>query len=99
MTQQFGGYLFGGPYLDEQFLPHASGVYVITDSRMRVLDVGEAEDLALRISNHDRSSCWKLHAVGTIAAWIHPMPGSSPEQRRTVEGLVRFLTTPTCGVK
>jgi hypothetical protein len=99
MTQLIAGYSFHGPYFDARFLPLSSGVYVITDSRMQVLDVGESENLADRVANHDRSSCWARNASGPIGAWVLSMPGSSTDSRRSVERAVRFQTSPTCGAR
>ena len=98
MSITFSGYKFEGPFQNKSSLKNESGVYAIlcptANSRYRVTDVGESEDVRDRVENHDRESCWKddcnsVHYAG------HYVSGA--DKRREIEQEIRKDYNPPCG--
>ena len=62
-------YQFDGPYTSPERLMSQAGVYVIwceLNDELKVLDVGESEDVKDRVINHDRSFFWRYNCSGAI---------------------------------
>ncbi|MBA7482702.1 hypothetical protein ES705_08687 [subsurface metagenome] len=99
MTFERWSYKFDGPHDSPNSLQPIAGVYVIScgDDMNEILDVGEAEDVRDRVSDHDRSDCWEHNCTGTIYYSVHYMPFSDENERRRVEQEIRRLTDPPCG--
>ena len=96
-----GRYRFEGPLYGKQLLKDAAGVYAVLDhrpSQTTVLDIGESRAIRSRVENHDRESCWQYNARGRLCYAALYMPGSTPQQRRSVEAELRRQFTPACGV-
>jgi hypothetical protein len=94
------GFQFEGAFSSSDNLKSVSGVYVIwckEGDNWKVLDVGEADDVKGRVSNHDRADCWKRNCFGTIYYSATYTPGLTEEQRRQIEQRIRSLTDPPCG--
>ena len=96
-----GRYRFGGPLNGKHLLKDAAGVYAVLDHRgseMSVLDIGESRTVRSRVENHDRDSCWRYNARGRVCYAALYMPGSNPQQRRSIEAELRRQFAPACGV-
>ncbi len=92
----FYGVNFQGPFslATTSFNPVA-GVYLITDARGNVLDVGETGDLKTRIACHEREACWNRNYG--VSLWFY----SEVRQwaRLQVEKAIRVGVNPVCGVR
>lgn len=96
---QIGNYQFTGPYWPGYGLPAMAGVYLVIDHTLgnrRVIDIGESDDIAARISTHDRTTCWHLHRRGELRVWILHEPNR--QRRRAIERELRQMFRPPCGV-
>lgn len=93
-------YQFDGPYTSPDEMGSKSGVYVITtktaEDRHRVLDVGESGDLSDRLTNHERSGCWRSHEQQGIHMWCYYCEES---ERMEIETMIREAHNPPCGMK
>jgi hypothetical protein len=94
------GYQFEGAFTSTNSLKSLAGVYVIwckDGDNWKVLDVGEAGDVKDRVSNHDRTDCWKRNCSGTIYYSATYTSGKTEEQRREIEQSIRSQEDPPCG--
>lgn len=94
------GYQFDGAYLSPESLSQKAGVYVIwceNGSNWSVLDVGEATDVRARVSNHDRSDCWKRNCSGKIQYSATYTPNLQQAGRIEIEKRIRSLKPVACG--
>lgn len=98
-----GEYHFEGPVYNKAALKNLPGVYAVLDdrgtNRFILLDIGESEEVRDRIENHNRESCWLLNRRGRICYAAHYMPGSTRQQRESVEQELRRQLAPACGVR
>jgi len=62
-----------------------------------VLDVGEAANIKERVSNHDRSDCWRRNCSGIIYYSATYTPNLQQAGRMQIEQRIRNLTNPPCG--
>ena len=90
------GCQFDGSYDSPESLQPMAGVYVIW-CEFRVLDVGEADDVRERVSNHDRADCWSQHCSGTIRYSATYTPNLQQSERIAIEQRIRILEHPPCG--
>jgi hypothetical protein len=96
---------FEGPYnIDSTVIPASkAAVYVIIcskDSKYYVKDVGESGEAGIRLSNHDRRSCWKDNCSGSLSVYLCYMPSSEgydAASRRKLEKVIREQYNPPCG--
>lgn len=61
MSVKIKNYDFEGAYTYVSSLDKKSGVYAVLcslNSKLNVIDIGEAEDVRDRLENHDRKDCW-----------------------------------------
>lgn len=100
MSFERWGYEFDGAYPSPDSLQAGSGVYVIwceSEDTWTVLDVGEADDIKGRVSNHDRADCWSWNCSGTIYYSATYTPNLQQGERIEIEQRIRDLTNPPCG--
>ena len=96
---KIGRWDFEGPY-DENQLADRPGIYVVLDknsggSSYSCIDVGESDEVATRIWNHDRKQCWTRNTDGLrVFAVLYT---DDDDDRRKIERRVRELTSPPCG--
>ena len=102
---KIGNYDFQGPYqLQGWDAPRRAGVYAIlhenTSDRYNVDYVGESENLDDRGFpwDHHKASCWIGHAGSKSNVYIavHYMPGSTDQQRASIEGQLIKQFNPPC---
>lgn len=87
---------FSGPYdPDRGFENTIAAVYVIVDDILKVIDVGQTDDLNNRFPNHPRSKLWQNNKTGEIHLYIYQM--SNKEDRLNLESKVRKQYNPPCG--
>lgn len=100
MAIKIGNYNFDGPFNDSSSLRKQSGVYVIlgrnTDAETwKVVDIGEAGDVQERVTNHDRSDCWKRQG------YQRPLQVAvlycNERDRMRIEQELRAQFNPPCG--
>ena len=97
MTIQLGKYNFEGLFDDPTPLRRQSGVYAILGgdgSRpWLVVDIGEAENVQLRVERHERSECWMLqgHVRLGYAAYY-----CNARERVRIERSLRARYRPPC---
>jgi hypothetical protein len=95
-------YQFEGPFsLDDLFrVQDQSGVYCIlthgTDSKLRVVDVGESGHLRTRLACHDRKTCWSRNESGGLLVAVRYC---GVLERTRVEEEIRQNYMPPCGVR
>lgn len=92
------GYQFEGPFSSPDQVPAKAGVYTVwcrQNSTWSSLDVGQAENMQERLTNHDRAICWKRHCGGSIHFYVVAMP--SEAERRNLEQKIRQDKNPPCG--
>jgi len=99
MPIQVGNYTADGPRNNTDELQSASGVYVILGKppwgdKLKVVDVGESEDVRNRVKNHERAPCWQgqgheILAVATIYC--------GENERMAIERELRQQFDPPCG--
>jgi len=101
MSFNHWGYEFAGPFFIPDNLPEAEGIYVVfckpAVGNFSVVDVGQAEDVKERLTNHDREDCWRRSCRGTLYYAVHQMLFSTEDERRAVEMHIRSQTNPPCG--
>lgn len=100
MSIQIGNYHAEGPFGNESGLLAHSGVYIVLGrtnqaSNWDVVDVGESENIQDRVSNHDRSPCWRGlgHATLAVAAIY-----ADERNRMLIERELRGQYDPPCGL-
>lgn len=95
-TEMVMGYQFEGPYnITASNFNEAAGIYLIADNNGKVVDVGETDQLATRIANHERKNCWDRNDASIL--WFH---GESNQQSRIIkEKKLRIHFDPACGIK
>ena len=97
------GLNFEGPYKHTDKLKELPGIYVIAcrtktpTIKDAAVDVGQSENIKVRIATHDRKDCWKKNCGGEVLVYAHYMPGSSEEERTVVEKEIREQLSPPCG--
>lgn len=100
MAIQIGSYNFDGPFGSTGDLQKRSGVYAVLGrnadaERWNVVDFGEAGDVQDRVSNHDRSDCWKRRGYRmplNAAAYY-----CDERARMRIEQELRAQFKPPCG--
>ena len=108
MNINFGGYNFSEPTkLTTWKPPYLAGLYAILipdlsgdPLPLRVIYFGESGNMSERgfPSSHAKYSCWIAEASSEdyLSITIFPMPGSTEEQRRTIENQLISRYSPTC---
>lgn len=99
MYVPIGQYLFFGPYTTLKSVENRSGVYVILDcvgGARYVLDIGEAEHLVERLTDHDRIPAWRAASRGQVAVAVLYTPGLQQRGRKAIESIVRRQCSPVC---
>lgn len=90
------GYNFDGPYDPNRgFKNKIAAIYAIIDSKSKLMDIGQSEDLNNRFPNHPRKQCWIRHKNGNINLYIHQE--SSEQRRLIIEKEIRNSYNPPCG--
>lgn len=87
---------FSGP-LDPNkgFQNKIAAVYAILDGSLKVIDVGQTDDLNNRFPNHPRSRCWNSNKSGEIYLYIYQI--GNTEDRLSLESKIRDQYKPPCG--
>lgn len=96
---QLGTHQFYGPHLNASSLPAQSGVYLITrliNGSYEVIDVGESQNISLRIPNHDRMNQWNHVSGGAFHVWTLL---ADETQRMIIEKAHRTAYNPICGIR
>lgn len=101
---QLGRWNFQGPWAQVSSLSKAQGVYAILGRNnswesWSVVDIGQAGDVNDRVSNHDRSDCWRRQGYRELQVAVLYTPGWTETQRVTVEQELRRQYSPLCGVR
>ena len=99
MTKNILGYSFEGPFQkDSGAIGNQPGVYVVYDNAgTKVVDVGQSETLADRLSDHDREDCWKRNDWSSYIANIYVRSINSQVERDRIEQEIRGHYGPPCG--
>jgi len=90
------GYEFEGPFSQTTNFNKIGATYVVTDSNNSPIDVGQTNNLQVRIPSHDRSDCWNRNAQGNVL--IYARVETHEETRLQIERVVRNNFKFTCGV-
>jgi len=94
------GVYFTGPILRADLTGRLAGIYaVISSYNQHVLDIGQAEDVNARLTNHERRACWIAKSGNAFCFYVHYMPGSSEQARLQLESQLRNAYSPLCGVR
>lgn len=100
MTIQIGNYHAEGPFGNENGLHAQSGVYVVLGrskqtAKWNVVDVGESRNVQNRVSNHERTPCWRgqAHTELSVAAIY-----ADERYRMLIERELRDQFNPPCGL-
>lgn len=94
--QQVSGYNFEMDYpMTTTRFNSVGGVYLVY-ANGRWLDVGETEDLSLRIPNHDRKPDWISNACG-YPIYIGVYQEDNESARLAIESTLRIALNPVCG--
>jgi len=94
-------YQVEGPFGSLDYLFNASGVYIISTinkitGKHDVLDIGESDDVKVRLRNHDRTNQWQaLMQNGLYAGIIY----CNEQVRMAVERDLRLAINPPCGIR
>ena len=92
------GIAFNGPYnVDTTDFNSIPGVYVISDSSFRPIDVGQTEDLRRRMSSHDRYECWARSSTGRPLLYFYHIPNE--RERLELESAIRSRFPFVCGIR
>ena len=97
-----GNYEFSEPYLlDENNLLNVACVYAIlykTSDGYYLVYIGESGQVANRLSNHERYSCWRAHSSSSlyVAIFVTPSNRYSEDQRRALERGLIDMYDPIC---
>ncbi|KKN21385.1 hypothetical protein LCGC14_0926020 [marine sediment metagenome] len=102
MNIKLDQYNFDGPYKSTASLEDRSGVYAVltptTNTRYKVVDVGESHQVKTRVENHDRQPCWRTNAnSGGLYYAAHYTPGQQQPARQAIEEAIRRQYNPPCG--
>ena len=92
MTCEISGLMFDGPFEFYSDLRNLAGVYAIVADGLtgqRVVDVGESDNVRVRINAHEREDCWKKACRDSYRVATLYMPRSATRQRRNIETLIR----------
>lgn len=94
------GYEFEQPYfLTRTTFSNVAAVYVIyavINGQTVWLDVGETDQLANRLANHERRDCWVRNAQGS-EIYVGAMQSQDENTRRNIESDLRNRLLPLCG--
>ncbi len=92
------GYQFSGPYnLYETRFSEVGAVYVISDTSLNPVDVGQTHNLKQRMQSHDREDCWLSNAKGSVQVYAKAI--ASLNERLQLESKIRSKHSFTCGIK
>ncbi len=100
MSINICGHKFQGPYSDPLQVEDESGMYAVLeyfDDEVRYIDVGEASQLRVCLTQHPRRGQWREHAVGDILFAVRYTPGLTPEERMEFEARLRNDASWPCG--
>jgi len=87
---------FSGPYdPDKGFQNTIAAVYAIVDDSLKVIDIGQTEDLNNRFPNHSRSQNWQNYKTGRLHLYIYRL--NKQDERLSLEKKVRTDYNPPCG--
>lgn len=102
MTIQISNYEFNGPFENTALVHDRPGIYVIltTDElgNYSVIDVGESSEVKTRLDNHDRRTCWQRNQISKLACAVLYTTGTG-NVRRQIEGSLRNIYNPICGIQ
>lgn len=90
------GYNFNGPYDISSGFKELPGVYVIYTTVAHFLDVGSADALGTRISNHERKSCW-IRNANRDPIYLAFLRVDDKQKRLAIETYLREKLNPICG--
>ena len=102
IMMNIGNYEFSEPYLlEENNLLNIACIYAVlykTIGGFQLVYIGESGQVANRLSNHERYSCWRTHSSGNlyVAIFITPSIRYSEDQRRTLERELIDRYDPVC---
>ena len=89
---------FEGPLRKDSNIGNQPGVYVVyNNAGTKVVDVGQSETLADRLSDHDREDCWKRNGWSSKVANIYVRYAKSKVERDKIEQEIRAYYKPPCG--
>jgi hypothetical protein len=87
-----------------------SGLYLViagkriagrwNEGTFKLIDIGQADDIHLRIAEHEREACWHPHARGSsLLVKISELPGEEYDEtdRQALVCCVRAAERPLCG--
>lgn len=93
---QILNYNFEGPFLlNETNFNEVAAIYVIVDDLLRKIDVGETDNLKVRLVSHERKDCWQRNANRGIL--ISALVEQNQENRKKIEGEIRSSFFFPCG--
>jgi hypothetical protein len=90
----YEGYKFEGPFSISEEFNAVAGIYLITNATGVIIDVGETENLKVRIPSHERRDCWEKN--GGIKLYFHFE--TNEQGRLKKEKDFREKSNPVCGV-
>jgi hypothetical protein len=104
MRTRLGRFYFEGPFdytaYGLKYIEKRAGVYAVfcgNGEERKVLDLGEAEDLHLRLESHDRTACWLARCDGRLSVGACYTEGLRRDGRREMVLELRGALHPPCG--
>lgn len=95
---KIGGYVFEGWFhLFTNTFNDVAGIYVISGPNGLILDVGETNQLATRMANHERKPLWVMSAGKHV--YLAFLSVLDSKQRLDIEKYLRNLLKPLHGEK
>lgn len=101
-------------YVNSEDVPTRAGIYMVIAGRQgedgkwlissyKLLDIGQSGESGVRLSGHDRESCWNREKLrdSTLLYKFATMPSADYDEtdRRIVECCLRAHTRPPCGTE
>ena len=100
MTVKIGGYTFGGWYSYISTLDEEPGIYAIgceKDDKVKVIDIGETDNIQERVKTHDRKDCWERECKDGTIKYAQYKTNIDQEEREKIEKEIRDAVDPPCG--
>jgi len=102
MSVKIGSYSFGGYYSSPSDFEEKAGIYAVFCRNYEkdvLIDIGESDDIRLRVENNEKSSCWRRTCASALGYVVLYTPDLDEQGRIKIEEEIRDQYNPVCGRK
>ncbi len=100
MNIEIGNYSFEGYYSSPSNFEEDPGIYAVFCRNYEkdiLIDVGESDNIRLKVENNERSSCWRRTCASALGYAVLYTPDLNEKGRMKIEEEIRDQYNPACG--